>query len=429
MGLRQALGSAILHGAVIGTSPRERRAVLCAFVYFFSLLCSYYLLRPVRDEMGISAGVENLPWLFTGTFIVMLALVPLFGWAGGRFDRGRLIPVVYGFFGALLLLFYLAFGFREVYAATAALFFVWVSVFNLFVVSVFWSFMADIFDSEQAKRLFGFIAAGGSAGAVTGPMIATALASMIGVRSLLLASICFLAMALLCVEYLNRHEAGNGRRDAAATEPLEKGIWRGLTRVLGSRHLLGISLFIWLYTLLATILYFEQAHLVKAALDDGGQRTALFAAVDLAVNVLTLVIQLFVTGRVMQRFGVGAALAVVPLLMAFGFLALGAAAVLTVLIPLQIIRRSGNYAVTRPAREVLFTVVDRESRYKAKNFIDTVVYRGGDALSGWLFALLIKLGLSLGTIAWLAVPLALLWAVTGVNLGRSFRRHEREESQ
>ena len=429
MGLRKTLGSSGFRLTVLASSPRERRAALCAFAYFFSLLCSYYLLRPVRDEMGISAGVENLPWLFTGTFVVMLALVPLFGWASGRFDRGRLIPVVYGFFGTVLLLFYLAFGFQEVYAAIAALFFVWVSVFNLFVVSVFWSFMADIFDSEQAKRLFGFIAAGGSAGAVTGPMIATGLASVIGVRSLLLASIGFLGVALLCVGYLNRHEGSNGSRGVEATASLEKGIWHGLTLVLGSRHLLGICLFIWLYTMLATILYFEQAYLVEAALDDGDRRTALFAAVDLAVNVLTLVVQLFVTGRVMQRFGVGAALAVVPLLMAFGFLALGAASVLTVLIPLQVIRRSGNYAVTRPAREVLFTAVGRESRYKAKNFIDTVVYRGGDALSGWLFALLIKLGLGLGAIAWLAVPFALLWAVTGVNLGRDFRRHEHEQSQ
>ena len=409
-----------------GATPAERRVTLVAFAYFFCLLCSYYLLRPVRDAMGIAAGLDNLPWLFTGTFAAMLALVPLFGWVSGRFPRRQLIPLVYLFFGAVLVLFYLAFSLLDAYAAVAAGFFVWLSVFNLFVVSVFWSFMADLFTSDQAKRLFGFIAAGGSAGALAGPAIATLLAPVVGTLALLLVSVGFLGLALLCVLTLNRRGGFRAEAGEAPEGALGKGVWHGLTLVLGSRHLLGICLFIWFYTLLSTILYFEQAHLVEAALEDGDRRTALFAAIDLAVNTLTVFVQLFVTGRLMQRFGLATALASVPVLLAVGFLLLGGAPVLAVLVPLQVLRRSGNYAVTRPAREVLFTAVDRESRYRAKNFIDTVVYRGGDALSGWLFALLMKLGLGLGGIAWLAVPLSLLWALTGLALGRHFGRHEHE---
>jgi len=412
--------------------PGELRGLGWSFLYFFSLLCGYYVLRPVRDEMGIQGGVENLQWVFTGTFMVMLAAVPLYGWAVARLSRRRLLPAVYLFFTANLLVFYLLMRTGLAPAASARAFFIWVSVFNLFVVSVFWSLMADLYSNAQARRLFGFIAAGGSAGAVTGPALTTALAPLLGPVNLLLVSAGFLTVAMLSIGRLLAWSAtrpGNGVQ-AAAARGTGGSLWAGLRQLLVSRYLLGICLYILLYTTLSTFLYFEQAHIVRAAFDDPGERTRLFAAIDLAVNVLTIVVQLFFTARVLRWFGVGGTLAFVPLGVAAGLLALGAFPGLVALVGVQVLRRAGSYAVSRPARELLFTVVDREERYKAKNVIDTLVYRGGDAASAWLYTGLASLGLGLGAIAFIGVPLALLWACNGVLLGRrqeSLRDHQNEK--
>jgi AAA family ATP:ADP antiporter len=408
--------------------PGELRALAWSFLYFFSLLCGYYVLRPVRDEMGIQGGVEQLQWVFTGTFVVMLAVVPLYGWAVARLPRRRLLPAVYLFFIANLLVFHLLMDAGLAPAATARAFFIWVSVFNLFVVSVFWSFMADLFSNVQARRLFGFIAAGGSAGAVTGPALTTALAPLLGPANLLLVSAAFLAVALLCIGRLLAWSAtAPGNTDqAAAARGTGGGLWAGLRQVLVSRYLLGICLYVLLYTTLSTFLYFEQAHIVRDAFDDPGERTRLFAAIDLAVNALTIVVQLFLTARIVRWLGVGGTLALVPLGVAAGLVALGAFPGLVALVSVQVLRRAGGYAVSRPAREMLFTVVDREQRYKAKNVIDTLVYRGGDAASAWLYTGLAALGFGLGAIAFIGVPLALLWAYNGVVLGRRQERlHER----
>jgi AAA family ATP:ADP antiporter len=403
----------------------EVRALAWSFLYFFSLLCGYYVLRPVRDEMGIQGGVENLQWVFTGTFVVMLAAVPLYGWAVGRLPRRRLLPAVYLFFIANLLVFYLLMDAGVAPAATARAFFIWVSVFNLFVVSVFWSFMADLYNNAQARRLFGFIAAGGSAGAVTGPALTTVLAPLLGPANLLLVSTAFLAVALLCIGRLlawSATPAANSTRAAAAAHGTGGGLWAGLRQVLVSRYLLGICLYILLYTTLSTFLYFEQAHIIRDAFADPGERTRVFAAIDLAVNSLTIVLQVLLTAHVVRWIGVGGTLALVPLGVAAGLVALGAFPGLVALVSLQVLRRAGNYAVSRPAREMLFTVVNREERYKAKNVIDTLVYRGGDAASAWLYTGLAALGLGLGAIAYLGVPLALLWAYNGVLLGRRQER-------
>jgi AAA family ATP:ADP antiporter len=405
--------------------PGELRGLAWSFLYFFSLLCGYYVLRPVRDEMGIQGGVENLQWVFTGTFVVMLAVVPLYGWAVARLPRPRLLPAVYLFFITNLLVFHLLMRAGIAPEASARAFFIWVSVFNLFVVSVFWSFMADLYSNAQARRLFGFIAAGGSAGAVTGPALTTALAPMLGTANLLLVSAAFMAVALLCIARLLAWSAtrpGNGVQATAAAHGTGGSLWAGLRQVLVSRYLLGICLYILLYTTLSTFLYFEQAHIVKAAFDDPGERTRLFAAIDLAVNALTIVVQLFFTARVVRWFGVGGTLAFVPLGVAAGLVALGAFPGLVALVSVQVLRRAGSYAVSRPARELLFTVVDREERYKAKNVIDTLVYRGGDAASAWLYTGLASLGLGLSAIAFIGVPLALLWAYNGVLLGRRQER-------
>ncbi|MFQ5915235.1 MAG: NTP/NDP exchange transporter [Nitrospinota bacterium] len=428
---------------IVDVRDEEIRALLWSFAYFFCLLCSYYILRPLRDEMGIAGGVKNLQWVFTGTFVAMLLAVPLFGAAAARLPRRRLLPLVYYFFIANLWIFFLLFATETRVPQVARAFFIWVSVFNLFVVSVFWTFMADLFTNEQARRLFGFIAAGGSAGALVGSSLTAGLALLLGPVHLLLISILLLAAAVFCIHRLlrwvdrrERHHAvrwqgaalpaqpereGHGLEGAGGA-PVGGGMWTGVKLVFRSPYLLGICLYIWLYTSLSTFLYFEQAHIVRDAFDDPAKRTALFATLDLAVNVLTIGTQLFLTGRVVAAVGLPAALALVPALVFVGFAGLGLFPTLVVLAAFQVVRRAGNFAIARPAREMLFTVVPREEKYKSKNFIDTVVYRGGDAVSGWLFAGLSAIGLGLSAISFLAVPLAAGWAVTGLLLGK---RNER----
>ena len=398
----------------------EVAALLWSFAYFFCLLTGYYILRPLRDEMGIAGGVANLPWLFTATFIAMLVAVPAFGLVVARFPRRVFVPLVYWFFIANILIFYGLFTLSDATATIARAFFVWVSLFNLFVVSVFWSFMADIFRSEQGRRLFGFIAAGGSAGALLGPSLTAALAVPLGPTNLLLVSALFLGGAVFCIRRLvavagpqaKGHEPGARRGEA-----IGGGVFAGITEVADSPYLIGICVYMVLYTATSTFLYFQQAHIIAGAFEDAGERTRVFALIDLAVGLLTLATQCMVTGRLMVRFGVGAMLAFVPALTLAGFLALAVAPGVALIVAFQALRRAANFALSRPAREVLYTVVTPEQKYKAKNFIDTVVYRGGDAASGWAFAGLAGLGLGLAAIALVAVPLAALWIAVGLALG------------
>ena len=418
------LTPAALLGTVVQVRPGEAMAMLWSFAYFFCLLCGYYILRPVRDEMGIQGGVENLQWLFTGTFLTMLAAVPLFGWVSSRYPRRKLLPIVYLFFVANLLVFYVLIQFRIAQTFTAQAFFIWVSVFNLFVVSVFWSFMADLYRNEQARRLFGFISAGGSLGALAGPMVTVILAPSTGPSNLLPLSACLLLMAVLCINRLAGRVARNPGEQAeiarrATEQPIGGNIFAGVTTVLKSPYLLGIGVYVVLGTVLGTFLYFQQAYIVSMAISDSGRRTALFAQIDLAVNVLTLVCQLFVVNRLIGRFGIGSTLMVLPAMAVLGFFLIGLAPTLAVLVAFQVLRRAGEYAIARPAREILFTVLNREEKYKSKNFIDTVVFRGGDAVSGWLFEGLRILGLGFSGIAFVGMPIALLWAGTGWMLGRT----------
>jgi len=401
-----------LTAGLLKIQPGEARTVALSALYFLLLLASYYLLRPLRDEMGIRAGVDQLQWLFSATFLIMLAAVPLFGWASGRWPRHHLLPGVYLFFIASLLLFYPMIQTGSIGAARA--FYVWVSVYNLFVVSVFWSLMADLFSQDQGRRLFGLIAAGGSAGAILGPGLAALLSQLIGPAQLLPTAALVLSGALLCAYLLTRHP----ELQRSSDKPLGGGIWEGASLLLQQRKLQGIALFIWLYTTLATFLYFQQAHIVAASFESSADRTSTFALIDLAVNLLTVLLQLIVANRLMQKIGLGPTLALVPFILAAGFALLAAAPVLLTLAGVQIVRRAGSYGLTRPAREVLYTTVQRSARYKAKNFIDTVVYRGGDALAGWLFAGLKSVGLGIGGIAILAVPLALVWGALGLWLGK-----------
>jgi AAA family ATP:ADP antiporter len=422
-GVRAGIGSQLRR--LVDVEPHEVRAVAWAFLYFFSLLCSYYIVRPMRDEMGIAGGVENLQWLFTATFVAMLCAVPAFGWITSRYPRPVFLPAVYLFFATCLLLFFFAFRSGLTHASVARAFFVWVSVFNLFVGSVVGGCMADVFNSVQAKRLFAFIAAGGTVGALTGPVLTTALVLPLGPTNLLLVSMAFLGLAVLCVRQLIRWRAGTGASPIGAPDrseenerPLGGSILAGFKLVLASPYLLGICLLMLLFTTLATFLYFQQARIVAGTFSDPSERTAVFAAMDFAVNGITIVLQVFLTGRLVKALGLAPVLALIPVLLGLGFLAIGLWPVVAVLVAVQVCRRAGNYAIMRPAREMLYTVLDRESKYKAKSFIDTAVYRGGDAVSAWAYAGLSVLGMGLSAIAFIAVPLAAVWASVSYGLGR-----------
>ena len=405
----------------------ERAAVLWSFLYFFSLLCSYYIIRPIRDEMGVQGGVDNLQWLFTATFVAMLAIVPLFGWISSRYPRKRFLPIVYYFFVANLIIFYISFNldFDKVYIARV--FFVWVSVFNLFVVSVFWSLMVDVYNNEQSKRLFGFIAAGGTVGAISGPALTTFLAVPVGKVNLLLFSAGLLLVAVVCMKriiYWSDFKSSDDSSSMTTENALEKerpiggSIIAGIKLVFASPYLLGICVLMLLFTTLSTFLYFQQAQIISENFTDSDARTSVFATIDLATNILTLLFQLLIMGRLVPLIGLAWTLVLIPLLLSAGFLILSFSPIVMVLIVVQVARRAGNYAIMRPAREMLYVVVDRESKYKAKNFIDTAVYRGGDAVSSWVYTGMKAMGLSVANIALIAVPLSLIWAWVAFRMGK-----------
>ncbi len=407
---------------LMAVKPGEWRPLLWSFSYFFALLCSYYIIRPMRDEMGIAGGVENLQWMFSGTFVVMLAAVPLFGWLTRNFAPRRFLPYVYWFFIGNLLLFFILFQSALAHIYVARAFFIWASVFNLFIVSVFWSFMADTYSNAQAKRLFGVIAAGGTAGALAGPALTVTLVGPLGPNNLLLISVVFLIWAIVCIQRLTIWRSSTSGADdpdriTETSRPLGGSILAGVRLVWHSPYLIGICMLMLLFTTLATFLYFQQAHIIQN-IDDPARRTALFAAMDFAVNALTLVIQIFLTARIVEKFGLGWTLALIPLLLVAGFLLLGILPALWVIVTVQVLRRAGNYAIMRPGREMLYVVLDKEEKYKAKNFIDTVIYRGGDAASAWLYTGLLAIGLSGAGIALAAVPLTGVWAWISYQLGR-----------
>jgi len=420
---------------VVAVRPGEARALLWSFAYFFCLLAGYYVLRPLRDEMGIAGGVRNLPWLFTATFFVMLAVVPVFGAVVAKLPRRRFVPLVYHFFVLNIAVFWLLLALDVGTVHVARVFFVWISVFNLFAVSVFWSFMADLYASEQGKRLFGFIAAGGSAGALLGPAVTVGLAEPIGHVNLLIVAALLLEAAVLCALRLEaaaarlRTEAPAAAAAAPArpdTAGLGGGWLAGITMVLRSRYLAGIALWVALLSLAGTFLYFQQASIVAAASDDPAVRTRIFATIDLAIAILTLLVQFVATGRLITRFGAGPAAAFLPFVFCLGFLALWLAPALWVVIAFQAAQRAANFAISNPAREVLFTVLEREEKYKAKNVIDIVVFRGGDAVSGWLFAALRGVGLEPGAISLVTVPVTAAWLALALALGRVHERRTRE---
>ena len=405
--------------SVIDAEPDEAVPVGWAFLYFFCLLCGYYILRPVRDEMAIEGGVQHLPWMMTATFVTLVLVTPLFGWLSARMSRHRLLQTVYAFFALHLVLFFVAMISHLSPQWAARTFFVWLSVFNLFVVSMFWSVMADLFTPAQGARLFGVIAAGGSIGAMVGPLLTTGLTYFIPIPALLLVSVGFLVACGLCLYQLDRWAKSRPSRQISRQgEPIGGSIWAGVRLALSSPYLLGICLYLFFLTTTATFLYLEQMRLVSEQIPSPEERTRLFALIDLVVNVFTFLAQVMVTSRVISRFGLASALVVLPIASAIGFGIIAVMPLLTVFIMFTIVRRVGEYAFAKPAREVLFTVVSREEKYKAKNFIDTAVSRGGDAATGWIVNGVKALSVTAGQMAWALVPLALLWGWVGWFLAR-----------
>ncbi len=393
-----------------------------SWLLVFSLLSAYYVIRPIRDEMGVLGGVQNLQWLFTATLVAMLALNPAFSALVKRMPRRRFITIAYLFFAANLVVFAAALA-----ASTSAtevwigrIFFVWTSVFNLFVVSVFWALMVDVFTAEQGKRLFGFLAAGATIGAIVGSSLTASLVQGVGADSLLLVSGALLVAAVGCVRRLSRlsdamQRAGAGSRDES---PIGGSAWAGLTHVVRSPYLLAVCTYMLLFSITSTLLYFLQAGIAAEHFVDRAARTRFFASIDLAVNSLTLIVQLFVTGRLLRKAGVALTASVLPLLSSIGFAVLALAPTVAVLVAFQVARRVCNFGLARPTRELFFTVLSREDKYKAKNAIDTVVYRAGDQIGSWSYAGLASLGLGITGIAIVAVPLSVAWLANSYWLGR-----------
>ena len=409
--------------ALTGADSEEVRPLCWSFLYFFCLLCGYYILRPVRDEMAIEGGVQHLPWMMTATFLTLLVATPLFGYVSARVARDRLLLAVYAFFASHLVGFFLLMSGHVAPQWIARAFFVWLSVYNLFVVSVFWSFMADIFRPEQGARLFSIIAAGGSTGAMVGPLLTTGLTYLVPVPALMLVSAGLLGACWFCIRALDRWSNQHARPSFERTgDAIGGSMWAGMRLSVSSPYLLGICAYLFFLTTTATFLYLEQTRLVGEQFGSAQARTRLFAVVDLAVNIMTFLVQLFMTGPMISRFGFASALILLPAASIFGFAMIGLMPVLLTFILFTIVRRVSEYAVAKPAREVLFTVVEREEKYKAKNFIDTAVSRGGDAATGWIVNGVKAMGISATQIAWTLIPLACVWAWLGWLLARQEER-------
>jgi AAA family ATP:ADP antiporter len=403
--------------------PHETRATLASFVLVFLLMGSYYILRPVRDALASNWTDAEVSWLWTITFFISTIAVYLYGGAISRIRFKRLVPSVYGLFAVSFVLFYIGEHTLTERTLLDKSFYLWVSLFSLFHISVFWSFMADTFSKPQATRLFGFIGAGASAGGIIGPATASLLVGDLGGDALLLIASAMVVISLPVVHWVQHLKVSDLGNEGVAVDTASLAIGgnpiAGFTEFLQSRYLLAIGLFLFLYTFISAFVYFELKNLLDVY--DEETRTRIWANMDLIVNSLTIAVSVFATGRIAKYMGMPFTLASVPVLIGAGLLFLAAAPMVSVVVGVQIIRRAGNYAISRPAREMLFTTVDRETRFKAKPVIDIVIYRGGDMLSAWAFTGLTQvLGLGLAAVAVVGAVVAALWAMTGIYLGRQF---------
>lgn len=421
---QQPRGLQALLTRAVAVEPHEVSALFASFAMFFALLAAYYIIRPVRDEMGVRLGKDALQNLFTTVFVVMLAAVPLFGFIASKFPRRFVLPGIYLFFVCDLIAFWVLFRTDASNAVILKTFFVWASVFNLFVISLFWSLMAELWTNEESKRLYGFISAGGTAGALTGPVLTQALIGFVAPVDLLLISAVLLCAALLASLALRRIRDGHGREQA---KPAGGGIFDGALKLMSSPYLGRIALFVFLANVVGTFFYLEQSRLVGAAITGSAERVRFFSGRDLFVSIATIAIEIFGTAQVLRRFGVTAALTALPVCALLGTLALSFEPTLWVAAAVMIAERVTAFSLSGPAIKVMYTLTSPDEKYKVQNFVDTVVYRGGDAVSGWLFkAISGDAGFaSLATPA-VAIPLGLAWLWTARKMAGSHREKDGE---
>ena len=416
----------------------EAGPALVAGLFFFCVLTALMVVRPAREALGMQRGIEAVRWLFIGTVVVTLLVNPLFGLLVSRFRRLVFINATYLFFAVSLLGFYalLVLAPARIGERTGQVFYVWFSVFNLFATMLFWALMTDRFSLEQSKRLFGAIAVGGTLGAIFGPWLASLLARPLGTPALLLVAVGFLLLAMGAAWWLARFQTDRletGRRDRDdAPASMERGViggsaWEGFQAVSRSPYLLAIAAYVLIVAVMATFVYFTRLQMVAALGSSLDMRTAMFARIDVISQVATLVLQAIVTGHLMKRLGVSVTLALLPITAALGFIGLAIVGSVAALIALEAAFRAVQRGIMRPARETLFTIVPRADRYKAKAFIDTFVYRGGDVVGAQTEGLLGRLGMGLAALAALAVPLAIVWMALALWLGRAQRERAARE--
>ena len=408
---------------------QEVRAVIFSFLFVVLLMSAYYILRPVRDSMASDWTDAEVSWLWTMNFFISTAIVALYGIMVSKFRFRLLVPAMYGIFAASFIIFYILGSISEDRTLIDKTFYVWVSVFSLFNISIFWSFMSELFSKEQSGRLFGIIAVGASVGGLIGPSITAFFSVSLGTDKLMLIASMMLLIPIPIIFHLQSlkvKDLNNEKLDSATiNQSIGGNPFAGFKMFFSNPYLLSIGLFIFLYTGISSFVYFE----LKNLLSDFSrpERSVIWAQMDLAVNILAISTGLFATGRIVTKFGMPATIAMVPVMICIGLLVLAISPLLGVVVMLQIIRRSGNYAVTRPAREMLFTLVDQETRFKAKPVIDIVAYRGGDMLMAWLFTGLTQgLGLGLAAVAGVGAGIAALWSLVGIYLGRWFERDSTE---
>jgi len=412
---------------VSNVEGHEIKAVVGSFLFVIVLMSAYYILRPVRDAMASDWTDAEVSWLWTLNFFISTAVVALYGLLVSRFRLRLLVPSIYAIFALTFLSFYALASTMADRTLVDKSFYVWVSVFSLFHISVFWSFMSDLFSKEQAGRLFGIIAAGASVGGLIGPSIPSFFSASLGTDNLMLLASAMLLVPIPIIFYLQSLKSSDLHNESLAAQTPQIKIggnpFAGFKLFFSNPYLLAIGLFIFLYTGISSFVYFELKNLLSDL--SRAERTAIWAQMDLAVNVLSIAVGLFATGRIVGKFGMPVTIALIPVLICAGLIIVAISQFLGAVVALQVIRRAGNYAVTRPAREVLFTRVDREARFKAKPVIDIVAYRGGDMLMAWLFTGLTQgLGLGLAAVAAVGAGIAALWSIVGIYLGRWFERGE-----
>jgi AAA family ATP:ADP antiporter len=409
---------------------REIKAVIFSFLFVVVLMTAYYILRPVRDAMASDWTDAEVSLLWTLNFFISAGIVALYGAAVSKFRFRLLVPTMYGIFALSFVIFYFLGSISEDRILIDKAFYVWVSVFSLFHISIFWSFMSELFTKEQSGRLFGIIAAGASIGGLIGPTMTAFFSVSLGIDSLMLIGSMMLLIPIPIIFYLQllkTTDLNNGTSDLPPTnQPIGGNPIAGFKMLFSNPYLISIALFIFLYTGISSFVYFELKNLLSDL--SRPERTMIWAQMDLAVNVLSISMGLFVTGRIVSRFGMPVTIALVPVIVCIGLLVLAISPLLGVVMILQIVRRAGNYGVTRPAREMLFTLVDRETRFKAKPVIDIVAYRGSDMLMAWLFTGLTQgLGLGLAAVAAIGAGIAALWSLVGIYLGRWFERENHDQ--